>query len=105
MMTTAWNFVAKALFAAAVLSLSLGAYSGASAQTLDPTLQKIKDSNTLVIGHRVESVPFSFVITEQINRSYGRDYGKREPYDPRAARPVWFDNEFALMHRPDDQST
>ena len=35
--------------------------SVASAQSLGTTLQKIKDSNTLTVGHREASVPFSYL--------------------------------------------
>ena len=75
-MTTARPFAARALLAAAAMAFSLGAYQGASAQALDPTLQKIKDSNTLVIGFRDGVVPFAFEVSDQIRDRYGREYGK-----------------------------
>src|ERR1700719_3924962 len=37
----------------------------ASAQSLSPTLQKIKDSGTITIGHRDSSVPFSYLDDSQ----------------------------------------
>jgi glutamate/aspartate transport system substrate-binding protein len=41
-----------------VVVLGLG---GASAQSLGPTLQKIKDSGTITVGNRDSSVPFSYL--------------------------------------------
>jgi glutamate/aspartate transport system substrate-binding protein len=41
-----------------VVALGLG---GASAQSLGPTLQKIKDSGTITVGNRDSSVPFSYL--------------------------------------------
>lgn len=72
------NFIAwrrlRVPLAAAQLSIVLtvvaGMGGGPSAQTLDPTLQKIIASNTLVIGHRVQSVPFSFVVSEETGLDY-----------------------------------
>ena len=37
----------------------------ASAQSLGPTLQKIKDAGTITIGHRDSSVPFSYLDNNQ----------------------------------------
>jgi glutamate/aspartate transport system substrate-binding protein len=37
----------------------------ASAQSLSPTLQKIKDAGTITIGHRDSSVPFSYLDNDQ----------------------------------------
>jgi glutamate/aspartate transport system substrate-binding protein len=37
----------------------------ASAQSLGPTLQKIKDAGTITIGHRDSSVPFSYLDNDQ----------------------------------------
>ncbi len=68
----AGSILGAALVVAALgFGLTLSPQS-ASAQGLDPTLQKIKDSNTLVIGHRTNAVPFSFVVSEET----GLDYGK-----------------------------
>jgi glutamate/aspartate transport system substrate-binding protein len=39
--------------------------STASAESLGPTLAKIKDSNTITIGHREASVPFSYLDDSQ----------------------------------------
>ena len=39
--------------------------SAASAQSLSPTLQKIKDAGTITIGHRNSSVPFSYLDNDQ----------------------------------------
>jgi glutamate/aspartate transport system substrate-binding protein len=41
------------------------ASSTASAQSLGPTLQKIKDAGTITIGHRDSSVPFSYLDDSQ----------------------------------------
>src|ERR1700752_5190914 len=54
-------------FAALCLCLSLFAVTpiAASAQSLGPTLQKIKDAGTITIGHRDSSVPFSYLDNDQ----------------------------------------
>jgi len=41
------------------------AASTATAQSLGPTLQKIKDADTITIGHRDSSVPFSYLDDSQ----------------------------------------
>jgi glutamate/aspartate transport system substrate-binding protein len=41
------------------------ALAPASAQSLSPTLQKIKDAGTITIGHRDSSVPFSYLDNDQ----------------------------------------
>jgi glutamate/aspartate transport system substrate-binding protein len=46
---------------AAALAAPLLAASGAGAQELTGTLKKIKDSKTVVLGHRGSSIPFSYV--------------------------------------------
>jgi glutamate/aspartate transport system substrate-binding protein len=50
--------------AAFCLTLAFG-LGGASAQSLGPTLQKIKDSGTITIGNRDSSVPFSYLDDSQ----------------------------------------
>ena len=50
----------------AALCLVLASAPGtASAQSLSPTLQKIKDAGTITIGHRDSSVPFSYLDNDQ----------------------------------------
>ena len=49
----------------AALGLLLLAPVTASAQSLSPTLQKIKDAGTITIGHRDSSVPFSYLDNNQ----------------------------------------
>jgi glutamate/aspartate transport system substrate-binding protein len=51
-----------ASLAALLLASALGT---ASAQSLGPTLQKIKDAGTITIGHRDSSVPFSYLDNDQ----------------------------------------
>ena len=56
----------KLAFGFATLCLALAfAPSTGSAQNLGPTLQKIKDSGTITIGHRDSSVPFSYLDDSQ----------------------------------------
>jgi glutamate/aspartate transport system substrate-binding protein len=50
--------------AALCVMLAFG-LNGASAQSLGPTLQKIKDSGTVTIGNRDSSVPFSYLDDSQ----------------------------------------
>ena len=50
--------------AALCVMLAFG-LNGASAQSLGPTLQKIKDSGTITIGNRDSSVPFSYLDDSQ----------------------------------------
>jgi len=52
-------------FSFAALCLSMFAFTPASAQSLSPTLQKIKDAGTITIGHRDSSVPFSYLDNDQ----------------------------------------
>lgn len=59
------------LGAAVLAGILASAPVSLSAQGLDPTLQKIKDSNTLLIGHRTASLPFSFVVSENTGARYG----------------------------------
>jgi glutamate/aspartate transport system substrate-binding protein len=60
------NIMTKLAFGIAALWLGLAsALSGASAQALGPTLQKIKDAGTITIGHRDSSVPFSYLDDNQ----------------------------------------
>jgi len=50
----------------AALCIALAfAPSGAGAESLGPTLQKIKDAGTITIGNRDSSVPFSYLDAEQ----------------------------------------
>ena len=49
----------------AALCLLAFAPPSASAQSLGPTLQKIKDAGTITIGHRDSSVPFSYLDNNQ----------------------------------------
>src|ERR1700761_2576435 len=55
--------------AVSAISRALGLLSfvpvTASAQSLGPTLQKIKDAGTITIGHRDSSVPFSYLDNNQ----------------------------------------
>jgi glutamate/aspartate transport system substrate-binding protein len=53
--------------AGSLVTLCLVAFgpSTASADSLGPTLAKIKDSNTITIGHREASVPFSYLDDSQ----------------------------------------
>jgi glutamate/aspartate transport system substrate-binding protein len=51
----------------------LGMASGAHAQTVTDTLQKIKDSGTVVIGHRDASIPFSYLDDNQQPIGYSMD--------------------------------
>lgn len=46
-------------------ALCLWLLAPASAQSLSPTLQKIKDAGTITIGHRDSSVPFSYLDNDQ----------------------------------------
>jgi glutamate/aspartate transport system substrate-binding protein len=47
--------------------------SGAYAQTVTDTLQKIKESSTVVIGHRDASIPFSYLDDKQQPIGYSMD--------------------------------
>src|SRR5580658_5198773 len=53
----------RSAFILATLCLLL--LAPASAQSLSPTLQKIKDAGTITIGHRDSSVPFSYLDNDQ----------------------------------------
>jgi glutamate/aspartate transport system substrate-binding protein len=54
-----------AVLGLAALGLLLFAPVTALAQSLSPTLQKIKDAGTITIGHRDSSVPFSYLDNDQ----------------------------------------
>ena len=56
-----WPAFAGLVFAYLVFASLLLGPSAASAQSLGPTLQKIKDSGTITIGNRDSSVPFSYL--------------------------------------------
>jgi glutamate/aspartate transport system substrate-binding protein len=47
------------------VALSLAASAPASAQEMGPTLKKIKDGNTISLGHRESSIPFSYYDNKQ----------------------------------------
>src|SRR3984957_19511249 len=49
----------------AALCILAFAPATASAQSLGPTLQKIKDAGTITVGHRDSSVPFSYLDNNQ----------------------------------------
>src|ERR1700688_3436426 len=55
----------KLISGLAALGLAFTLGSAASAQSLGPTLQKIKDSGTITIGNRDSSVPFSYLDNNQ----------------------------------------
>jgi glutamate/aspartate transport system substrate-binding protein len=55
----------SAIGVATVCLLLAAAPGTASAQSLSPTLQKIKDAGTITIGHRDSSVPFSYLDNDQ----------------------------------------
>src|SRR6204780_4227528 len=55
----------RSAFSLAALCLLIFVSAPASAQTLSPTLQKIKDAGTITIGHRDSSVPFSYLDNDQ----------------------------------------
>jgi glutamate/aspartate transport system substrate-binding protein len=55
----------KLISGLAALALAFALGSAASAQSLGPTLQKIKDSGTIMIGNRDSSVPFSYLDNDQ----------------------------------------
>src|SRR5919197_380061 len=63
-----------ATFAAA---LSVVAATPASAQQLGPTLQKIKDGNTISLGHRESSIPFSYYDNQQHVVGYSHELAMR----------------------------
>ena len=63
-------------FAIAILASSLGAgflAASVSAQTLDGTLKKIKDSGTITLGVRDSSIPFSYLDDNQKPVGYSID--------------------------------
>lgn len=62
---------ACSLLAVALFYVLAGTGGNVSAQVLDPTLKKVVDSETLIIGHREQSVPFSFVVSEETGLHYG----------------------------------
>ena len=55
----------RSAFSLAALCLLIFEPAPASAQSLSPTLQKIKDAGTITIGHRDSSVPFSYLDNDQ----------------------------------------
>ncbi|HWX07133.1 MAG TPA: transporter substrate-binding domain-containing protein, partial [Bradyrhizobium sp.] len=55
----------KLISGLAAFGLAFVLGSTASAQSLGPTLQKIKDSGTITIGNRDSSVPFSYLDNNQ----------------------------------------
>jgi glutamate/aspartate transport system substrate-binding protein len=55
----------RSAFSLAALCLLISVSAPASAQSLSPTLQKIKDAGTITIGHRDSSVPFSYLDNDQ----------------------------------------
>ena len=55
----------RSAFSLAALCLLIFVSAPASAQSLSPTLQKIKDAGTITIGHRDSSVPFSYLDNDQ----------------------------------------
>lgn len=55
------------------LLMSLCLASGVAAQTVTDTLKKIKDSGTVVIGHRDASIPFSYLDDKQQPIGYSMD--------------------------------
>ena len=55
------------------LLTSLCMASGVYAQTVTDTLKKIKDSGTIVIGHRDTSIPFSYLDDKQQPIGYSMD--------------------------------
>lgn len=59
-MTKLAGSLANSCFVFACFVFAFG-WSTASAQSLGPTLQKIKDSGTITIGNRDSSVPFSYL--------------------------------------------
>ena len=64
MTRSAVSLVASLVASLAALLLA-SAPGAASAQSLGPTLQKIKDAGTITIGHRDSSVPFSYLDNDQ----------------------------------------
>jgi len=76
-MKTAWFDVGRLMIGAVgcagmLLFLAPGVSGTASAQALDPTLRKIIDSKTLVIGHREDLEPFSYVISGEHLDEHGK---------------------------------
>jgi glutamate/aspartate transport system substrate-binding protein len=62
----------KIAFIAAALAAALAA-APAAAQELSGTLRKIKDSGTITIGHRENSIPFSYLDDKQQPIGYSMD--------------------------------
>ncbi|WP_340115260.1 amino acid ABC transporter substrate-binding protein [Pelagibius sp. 7325] len=63
--------LAAALLALAALAMGPGAAAQTLDPSLDPTLRKIVDTKTLVVGHREQSVPFSFMVSEATGLHHG----------------------------------
>jgi glutamate/aspartate transport system substrate-binding protein len=61
----------KSLFLGAVACAAIAA--PAAAQELTGTLKKIKDTNTIVVGHRESSIPFSYYDDKQQVVGYAMD--------------------------------
>jgi glutamate/aspartate transport system substrate-binding protein len=58
---------------AAALAVSLAAPGLAAAQALDGTLQKVKESGAITLGHRESSIPFSYYDDQQRVIGYSQD--------------------------------
>lgn len=58
---------------AGLLGSGLGVSSAASAEELSGTLKKIKEKNTIVVGHRESSIPFSYLDEHQQPVGYSMD--------------------------------
>jgi glutamate/aspartate transport system substrate-binding protein len=67
----------RALRVSALVALALWLPVGAGAQDLQGTLKKIKDSGTITIGYREQSVPFSFKGTDGKPAGYSVDLCQR----------------------------
>lgn len=63
----------KLLVAAAGAGLMAGSFVTVQAQDLGGTLKKIKDTNTITIGYRESSIPFSFLDDKQQPVGYAID--------------------------------
>lgn len=61
--------------AIAALVLSALLIAPAAAQQLSGTLKKIKDTNTITLGHRESAIPFSYYDQSQNVVGYGQDFG------------------------------
>ena len=63
----------KLLIATAGAGLMAGSFVTVQAQDLGGTLKKIKDTNTITIGYRESSIPFSFLDDKQQPVGYAID--------------------------------